>query len=628
MSPGRGGSKASSAASFKFRMKPVRPVVPAGEAEKELEADLTLMGLSYLRELPWTLKSEEMLRECIGAPVPDTLEGTKRGKPDQWTIRDVAKAFKAPSDGIQTLSRTTNRLGGYFAGTIDAKEGWSLDQCIDDRMRQLFAYLVPILHPEKPKRITVQLGSTIVAGLIDNLRVNWAAIILERISRQATNMKGKKSTALSTYLFLLYQAEDLLTREEKVQYRTEQRLTRLNIVKLEPGVESSSDEDSDEETRVLSPQPRLVATPKRKRDEWERSGSGNESEPESGSRRTPGQTRVKVTLTRKAAECRSRIDGELANVWKDYAAMESTLNSIRKVTGFKGGDLVRTVSELADGGKMKKENGVLKANIAIEQNKLKKAEKEKLELMKLYEKVNEKAQQKERLCNLLKDYLQTVGMICTTGGKDLMGDYLYKRYFETCTGIPEAEQVVRIAEEYCAQVEDMLSDAVSATDMLKDFRAELQKFTPGEAEDYREPEPGEPDYRSDWDYRVENPDKQDEEPDTRMEETPDNRLEETPEGKPEEKMEEKEEEKPEEEEKEEEGDPGRPMTKEDWRRILRSGPQDTSMKELRDLLAEEVENEAKKVRPGSATETAIVPFFRVEEEKPRVTIEELEDDID
>src|SRR5450759_2963037 len=319
LTPVCGGGKASSAASDKFRMKLVRPIVPAGDVEKkELEADLALLGLSYLRELPWTLKSEEMMREYIGAAILDLLEGTKRGKPDQWTIRDVAKAFKTPSDGIEALSRTINRLGGYFAGTIDNKEGWSLAQCTDDRMRQIFAYLVPILHPEKPKRITVQLGSTIVAGLIDNLRVNWAAIILERISRQATNMKGKKSTALSTYLFLLYQAEELLMREEKLQFRTQQSLTRLNIVKLEPGVESSSDEESDEETRVISPQPRSAATPKRKRDEWERSGSGNESDPGSGSRRTPVQTRVKVTLCRKAAECRSRIEGELASVWKDY----------------------------------------------------------------------------------------------------------------------------------------------------------------------------------------------------------------------------------------------------------------------------------------------------------------------
>src|SRR5450759_4792558 len=287
-------------------------------------------------------------------------------------------------------------------------------------------------------------------------------------------MKGKKSTALSTYLFLLYQAEDLLTREEKVQFRTQQSLTRLNIVKLEPGVDSSSDEESEEETRVISPQPRLAATPKRKRDEWERSGSGNESDPESGSRRTSGQTRVKVTLCRKAAECRSRIEGELASVWKDYAAMESTLNAIRKVTGCKGGDLVQTVSDLADGGKMKKDYGILKANLTIEQSKAKKAEKEKLELMKLYQEVKEKAEEKEQLYGLLNDYLRTVEQVCSTGGSGLMGDHLYKSYFMICQGEPDAEKVVRIAEEYCLQVEDMLRDAAKATDILKDFQVELQ----------------------------------------------------------------------------------------------------------------------------------------------------------
>ena len=127
VTPVCGGSKAASAAAYKFRMKPVRPVVPANEAEKkELEADLKLLGLSQLREMPWTLKSEGMLRECIGAVIPGSLENTKRGKPDQWTVRDVVKAFQTPTEGIESLSRSINRLGGYFAGTIDNKEGWSL----------------------------------------------------------------------------------------------------------------------------------------------------------------------------------------------------------------------------------------------------------------------------------------------------------------------------------------------------------------------------------------------------------------------------------------------------------------------------------------------------------------------
>src|SRR5450759_5192221 len=168
---------------------------------------------------------------------------------------------------------------------------------------------------------------------------------------------------------------------------------------------------------------------------------------------------------------------------------------------------------------------------------MKKAEKEKMELMKLNQEVKEKAEEKEQQYGLMNDYLQTMGQVCTTGGKDLMGEHLYKTYFNSCQGEPDVEKVVQIAEEYCVQVEDMLRDAVNATDMLKDFRVELQNYAPGGADDYRMPEPGDPDYRADWDFRVGDPEEQNEKPDTRMEEIPDDRLEEKLEEKPEEKKE-------------------------------------------------------------------------------------------
>src|SRR5450759_4937688 len=92
-------------------------------------------------------------------------------------------------------------------------------------------------HPEKPKRITAQLGSTIIAKLKEYLQVNWAVVILEGMARQVANLKGKKALSLSTYLYLFYQEEDLLTRAEKLQYRTEQSCIWLRMVKQEPGEE-------------------------------------------------------------------------------------------------------------------------------------------------------------------------------------------------------------------------------------------------------------------------------------------------------------------------------------------------------------------------------------------------------
>ena len=137
--------------------------------------------------------------------------------------------------------------------------------------------------------------------------------------------------------------------------------------------------------------------------------------------------------------------------------------------------------------------------------------------------------------------------------------------------------MVRIAEEYGLQFEDMLRDAAKATDMLQDFQVELQNYAPV-GKMYGEPSPGgADDYRmEDPDYRVEEPEEQKEEPDTWMEEIPDHRLEVIPE-EAEEKVEEKE------EEKKEEGDEGEPMSEEDWKRLLRRGPPGTSMKELLDL---------------------------------------------
>src|SRR5450759_998421 len=65
-----------------IRMRTVRPVVPTDAAEKEmLMRDLAKMKVSRLAELPWSLQSEEMLRELLGKPVPVSLSKTRRGKP-------------------------------------------------------------------------------------------------------------------------------------------------------------------------------------------------------------------------------------------------------------------------------------------------------------------------------------------------------------------------------------------------------------------------------------------------------------------------------------------------------------------------------------------------------------------
>src|SRR5450759_3710690 len=68
VTPPRGTPKKTQEYAGTIRMRTVRPVIPTDAAEKEmLMRDLAKMKVSRLAELPWSLQSEEMLRELLGA---------------------------------------------------------------------------------------------------------------------------------------------------------------------------------------------------------------------------------------------------------------------------------------------------------------------------------------------------------------------------------------------------------------------------------------------------------------------------------------------------------------------------------------------------------------------------------
>src|SRR5450759_4982179 len=141
-----------------------------------------------------------MCREFMGAPVPAEFAKSRRGVIAAWDELEIGQAFGVPRIGTSWLSRGDDQVRGYFAGKIDDKEGWSVDQCTEPRLKRLFYFLIPILHPEKPKRVTVKMGSTIVAAFVEAQQINWATIIKEIMKRQVGNLRGTKAISLSSYL--------------------------------------------------------------------------------------------------------------------------------------------------------------------------------------------------------------------------------------------------------------------------------------------------------------------------------------------------------------------------------------------------------------------------------------------
>jgi hypothetical protein len=80
------------------------------------------------------------------------------------------------------------------------------------------AYLNPILYPQKPQRVTVNIVSTITACLFEGIKTNWARIFLEVINKQIARKNKKTPTSLLCYFIHLYKHKSLLTAEELQEY--------------------------------------------------------------------------------------------------------------------------------------------------------------------------------------------------------------------------------------------------------------------------------------------------------------------------------------------------------------------------------------------------------------------------
>ena len=62
-------------------------------------------------------------------------------------------------------NRTDQYVEGKFRNEADPKDGFPVRECGDARERRLLDFLVPIVHLDKPTRVTCTLGNTIFGAL-------------------------------------------------------------------------------------------------------------------------------------------------------------------------------------------------------------------------------------------------------------------------------------------------------------------------------------------------------------------------------------------------------------------------------------------------------------------------------
>ena len=216
----RGESNTPPPCNIEVKLRRVVPVIPDKEQEKnELMEDLTSMGCLGLAEKPWGFKEAQMVKELVGER-SNQFDNINLGDSARWTEELWRSVYRFRHEGYGMVRRSDNHVQGRFHGSVNSHDGYAVEDCIDDRHRRLLQFLVPVLHPEKPTRVTVTLGNTIFGALTGNRKVDWGRILSDLVSQLVIRIGRSRATPLSPYLFHLYKHQQLLTNMEEKTWRT------------------------------------------------------------------------------------------------------------------------------------------------------------------------------------------------------------------------------------------------------------------------------------------------------------------------------------------------------------------------------------------------------------------------
>ena len=134
-------------------------------ARRELEEDLTRIGCVGLLNKPWNIKDKGLVKELVEG-APNQFDHTVQCKSEKWTPLVWREIYGFKPETYGWASRIDKYIVGQFSKSVNPKDGYAVSDCDDFRAKQVLEFLIPILYPEKPTRVTVTVGNTIFGALL------------------------------------------------------------------------------------------------------------------------------------------------------------------------------------------------------------------------------------------------------------------------------------------------------------------------------------------------------------------------------------------------------------------------------------------------------------------------------
>ena len=129
---------------------------------------------------------------------------------------------------------------------MNPKDGYALVDCKEPRARRVLEFLVLLLYPKKPMRVTIMVGNTIFGALSGERPVDWGVVVKDLVQRLLSGMGRSKATPIRPYVFHLYHSHELLLPAEKKEYWIKKALLKHNV-ESEGEEDPESLEDPEEE---------------------------------------------------------------------------------------------------------------------------------------------------------------------------------------------------------------------------------------------------------------------------------------------------------------------------------------------------------------------------------------------
>ena len=200
-----------------------------------LEEDLRRIGCHEFMGKPWGLQMEDLVVELLDEK-DNRWHGTVRQAPEKWTTKEWWKVYGFAREGEGMASRTDWFIDDKFYERVNPKDGYAVVDCKEPRARKVLEFLVPLLYPKKPTRVTKTVGNTIFGALSGERLVDWGVVVKDLVQRLFSGMGKSKATLICPYVFHLYHSHELLLPAEKKEYRIKEALLKHNV-------ESEGEED-------------------------------------------------------------------------------------------------------------------------------------------------------------------------------------------------------------------------------------------------------------------------------------------------------------------------------------------------------------------------------------------------